>query len=140
VLRVLDVYPGSEFFPSWIPDPNFFHPGSQIHIKELKYFNPKKWFLSACRYDTGCSSRIRIRIFYSSRTRIQGSKRHRFPDLDPQHYDYLSSRWSKNCQSTKFKLTFSSIDHWCGFGSGRIAIIFSDPDLFQPNVKQNYTF
>ncbi len=28
----------SEIF---IPDPNFFHPGSQIRIKELKYFNPK---------------------------------------------------------------------------------------------------
>jgi hypothetical protein len=33
----------------FIPDPNFFHPGSEfypsrIHIKELKYFNPKKGF------------------------------------------------------------------------------------------------
>ncbi len=56
VLRILYVYPrsririfsildpGSEFFPSWIPDPNFFPPGSQIRIKELKYFNPKKGF------------------------------------------------------------------------------------------------
>jgi hypothetical protein len=25
---------------SRIPDPNFFHPGSQIRIKEFKYFNP----------------------------------------------------------------------------------------------------
>jgi hypothetical protein len=29
--RLLDVYPGSEFF----------HPGSRIRIKEFKYFNPK---------------------------------------------------------------------------------------------------
>jgi hypothetical protein len=27
---------------SQIPDPNFFHPGSRIRIKEFKYFNPKK--------------------------------------------------------------------------------------------------
>jgi hypothetical protein len=26
---------------SRIPDPNFFHPGSWIHIKEFKYFKPK---------------------------------------------------------------------------------------------------
>jgi hypothetical protein len=28
VLRIRDVYPGSKVFPSRIPDPNFFHPGS----------------------------------------------------------------------------------------------------------------
>jgi hypothetical protein len=37
---------------SRIPDPTFFHPGSElfpsrIRIKEFKYFNPKKWFLSS---------------------------------------------------------------------------------------------
>ncbi len=30
-----------------ILDPNFFHLRSRIHIKEFKYFNPKKWFLSS---------------------------------------------------------------------------------------------
>ncbi len=35
VLRIRDVYPGSEFFPSWIPNPNFFHTGSRIRIKEF---------------------------------------------------------------------------------------------------------
>jgi hypothetical protein len=29
---------------SRIPDPNFFHPGSRIRIKELKNFNPKNCF------------------------------------------------------------------------------------------------
>jgi hypothetical protein len=52
--------PGSDFFPSRIQDPIFFHPGSRIHDKE---------------------SEPRILIFYPSR--IQGSKRHRIPD--PQH-------------------------------------------------------
>ncbi len=61
---------GSEFFPSQIPDPNFFfipYPGSEffhlwslIHIKEFNYFNPKKLSLSSRKYDPGCSFRIRI--------------------------------------------------------------------------------
>jgi hypothetical protein len=42
----------------FIPDPTFFHPGSRIRIKEFKYFNPKKWFLSSRKYDPGCSSWI----------------------------------------------------------------------------------
>ncbi len=40
---------------------------SRIRIKEFKYFNPKKWFLSSRIYDPGCSSRIRILIVYPSR-------------------------------------------------------------------------
>ncbi len=51
--------PGSDFFPSRIPDPNCLHPGSRIRIKEFKCFNQKKWFLSSRKYDPGCSSRIR---------------------------------------------------------------------------------
>jgi hypothetical protein len=39
---------------------------SRIRIKEFKYFNPKKWFLSSRKYDPGCSSRILI--FYPSRS------------------------------------------------------------------------
>jgi hypothetical protein len=61
--------PGSEFFPS------------RIRIKEFKYFNPKKCFLSSRKYDLGCSSRIRFLTSYPSR--IPGSKRHWIPDPDP---------------------------------------------------------
>jgi hypothetical protein len=66
----------------FIPGPNFFHPGSEffpsrIRIKEFKYFNPKKWFLSSRKYDPDCSSRIRIRI------PDLGFKK--APDPDPQH-------------------------------------------------------
>ncbi len=53
-----------------IPDPNFFMPdsivfhlGSQVRIKEFKYFNPKTLFLSSRKYYPGRSSRIRILIF-----------------------------------------------------------------------------
>ncbi len=79
----------------FIPDLNFFHPGSdfflsrfRIRIKEFKYFNPKKWFLRSRKHDPGCWSRIWILIFYSSRIPdhwSRGSKRHRIPDPDPLH-------------------------------------------------------
>ncbi len=82
-----------------IMDPNFWHPGYlififsipdfRIRIKEFKYFNTKKWFLSSRKYDPCCSSRIRILTFYSSRVPdpgSRGSKRHRIPDPDPQHW------------------------------------------------------
>ncbi len=49
--RIRDVYPGYLIRL-------LFHPGSRIRIKEFKYFNPKKWFLSSRKYDSGCSSRI----------------------------------------------------------------------------------
>jgi hypothetical protein len=65
VLRIRNVYPGSEFFPSRIPGTKKI-PGSRIRtrIEEFKYFNPKKLLLSSRQYDPGCSSRIRILIFY----------------------------------------------------------------------------
>jgi hypothetical protein len=69
----------------FIPDPNFYHPGSRIRIKELKYFNPKKWFPSSRKYDPGCSSRILT--FHPSW--IPGSIRHWIPDPVPQHWFFL---------------------------------------------------
>ncbi len=74
VLLLWDVSSGSQipdlnfFHPrSQILDPNFFHlgslipdPGSQILIKEFKYFNPKKWFLSSQKWDPCFPSWIRI--------------------------------------------------------------------------------
>jgi hypothetical protein len=80
VLLIRDVYPRSRipdpifFHPrSRILDPNFFHPGSlildpnfyipdpgsRIRIKEFKYCNKKKWFLSSQKYDPGFPSLIR---------------------------------------------------------------------------------
>jgi hypothetical protein len=49
LLRIRDVYPGSQILLFSIPDPGseFFHPGSRILIKEFKYFNPKNCFLSS---------------------------------------------------------------------------------------------
>ncbi len=75
VLRIRYVYPRSRILI-------FFDPGYWIRIKEFKYFNPKKLFLSSRKYDPCCSSPIRIRIFYPSR--IPGLKRLRIPD--PEHW------------------------------------------------------
>jgi hypothetical protein len=73
---------------SRIPDPTFFHPGSELSpsrilIKEFKYFKPKKkkkWFLNSKKYDPGCSSRIPDPDADFLPSRIQGSKRHPIPD------------------------------------------------------------
>jgi hypothetical protein len=84
--------PGTEFFhpESRIRDPNFFHPGSWIRLKELKYFNPKKWFLSTQKYDPGFSSRIRIPDpdflpIPNPGSRGQKGTGSRIQDPDPQH-------------------------------------------------------
>jgi hypothetical protein len=69
----------------FIPDPNSFHPGSEffpsrIRVKEFKYFNPKKLFLSSRNYDPGCSSRMDPDILH-----IPDPERQRNPDPPPQH-------------------------------------------------------
>ncbi len=66
VLRIRDVYPGSEFFPS------------RIRIKEF-ILRPKN-FLSFRKCDPGCSSQIPDPEFLSHpgpESWIQGSKKHR---------------------------------------------------------------
>ncbi len=88
VLRIQDVYPGSEFFPF------------RIRIKE---FNPKKWFLSSRKYDSGSSSWIPILIFYPSR--IPGSKRHRLPDPGSGSATLVASVYE-----TDFKLLTELLD------------------------------
>ncbi len=55
MLQIRDVYPRSRIRNFSLPD-----PGSRIRIKEFKYFNPKKWFLSSRKCNPGSSFRIRI--------------------------------------------------------------------------------
>ncbi len=83
IYSIPDPWSRFQIFP--IPDPD-----SQIWIKELKYFNPKKWFLSNWKNDSGFSSRIWILTFShpvsqswipDPRSWIQGSKRHQIPHL-----------------------------------------------------------
>ncbi len=42
VLRIRDVYPGSDFFPSRFPDPNCLYPGSASN--NLSILTPKNGF------------------------------------------------------------------------------------------------
>jgi hypothetical protein len=71
-------HPGSEFFSSRILDPNFSiqDSGSRIRIKEFENFNPKTCFDALGNMIRvvlpGSGLRIRIMICYPSR--IQGSK------------------------------------------------------------------
>ncbi len=72
---------GSEFFPS------------RIRIKEFKYFNPKKLFLSSRKSDPGCSSRIQILDpdpdflpIPDPGSRGQKGTESQIPDPDPQQF------------------------------------------------------
>ncbi len=67
VLRIRDVFPdpGSDFFPSQILDPG----SASMSLSILT----QKRLLSSKKYDPGCSSRIRILTFYSSRIRIRNT-------------------------------------------------------------------
>jgi hypothetical protein len=76
----------------FIPDPTFFHPGSEffhpgyrIRIKEFKFFNPKKWFLSPRKYDPVCSSQIPDPDPYFLTIPDPGSGVKKASDPDPQH-------------------------------------------------------
>ncbi len=77
--RIRDIYPGSNFFPSRMPDPNCLHPRSRIRTVSIPDPDPKKIENMIRVVHPG--SRIRMMTFYPSR--IPGSKRHRIPD--PQH-------------------------------------------------------
>ncbi len=65
-------YCGSVMF---IPDPGSDIFPSRIRIKEFRYFNPQNcfFFWSSRKYDPGCSSRIRILIFYPSQILAPGA-------------------------------------------------------------------
>jgi hypothetical protein len=88
VLRIGDVYPASESFPSRIQDKKDSESRIRIRIKEFKYFEPKNLFLSSRKYDPGCSSRIRILIFLpipDPGSRGQKGTGSQIPNSDPQH-------------------------------------------------------
>jgi hypothetical protein len=72
----------------FIPDSNFFIPDPGSRSKRFRIPDPyqtilsiltQKLFLSSRKYDPGCSSRIRILIFYPSRIPDPGVKKARDP-------------------------------------------------------------
>jgi hypothetical protein len=69
--------PGSKRF--WISDPD---PHQRIQL-----FLIQKIVFKLSKYYPDVYPGSRILIFYPSR--IQGSKRHRMPDPDPQHWEYV---------------------------------------------------
>jgi hypothetical protein len=58
VLRIGDVYPGSELFPPRSRVKKAPDLGSGSSTKNLSIFNPQKLLLSSWKYDTGCLIRI----------------------------------------------------------------------------------
>ncbi len=111
VLRIRDVYPGSNSFlfripdlgsrVDKIPDP---HPHQRILVflslnTETKFSNVRSGMFIP---DPG----FWLWIFYHSGSRIQRSKRHRIPDQDPQHCekDRFTIPTSSFKNSIKFRL------------------------------------
>ncbi len=132
----------------FIPDPNFFHPRSRIldknclHpgslipdlnfsildpgfwmcIKEFKYFNQKKWFLSSQKYYPSFRSRIRILDLEpdflpipdtdpGSQIPNPGSIRHRIPD---------PRSWIRICNIGDFgfaQAVGGSVGYWLSTGA-----------------------
>jgi hypothetical protein len=84
-------------------------------FKDLQNFLPKKLSLSSQKYGLGSGiwdpgSEIRDREKTCSGSRIQGSKRHRIPDPDPQHW---------------FQFSFNFLNHWFAVQVPREAILIN---------------
>ncbi len=69
-----------------IPYSNFFHPGSRFRIKELKYFNPKKWFLGSRNLIQVVHPGSGSWFFIHPGSRDQKGTGSQIPDPDPQHW------------------------------------------------------
>jgi hypothetical protein len=76
---------GSKFYPSRIPDPNFSHPGSQIRIKDWSILT-QKIVSKLSKTWSGMFIPDLDWFFTHPGSRTQWSKRHWFPNPDPQHY------------------------------------------------------
>jgi hypothetical protein len=105
---------GSGFFPSQTPDPDFFHPGSRICIKEFKYFSLKKWFQSSRK------SRSRSGLFIS--------------DLDPDFLPIQDPRVKKvpdpgsgsaTLQNSIWKPQVSSLRRLCPETSTKLYVVMN---------------
>ncbi len=109
MLRIRNVYPGSDFFPSRIPDPNCLHPGSASKNLSILTQKKKKEMGSNCRkYDPGCSSGCWLSTHPGSR--IQGSKRPRIRTRNTGIFkSQISLHISWCCKS--FKLSYYCENH-----------------------------
>jgi hypothetical protein len=92
VLRIRDVYPGSEIIPSRIPDKNFFRPASRIQIFSIPDTDSASKNLSILTQNNGFkrTSRIRILIFYPSRIPDPGVKKAPDPGSGSTVLDFSS--------------------------------------------------
>ncbi len=97
MLRILDVYPGSDIFPSRNPDPNFFHPGSASN--NLSILTQKNCFLALGNMIrvVHFGSSILILTFYPSRIPDPGVKK-KAPD--PGSRSATLARYLSVCTGT----------------------------------------
>ncbi len=114
-----------------ILDPNFFSipaPGSRVRIKEFKYFNLNNCFLSSRKYDQGCFYPGSESWFFTHPgSRIQGSKRHRIPDPDPQHWFLVNKTLDQIRNDLK-----------CWIGSTLKTMRILEQNLLEPEVQSTW--
>jgi hypothetical protein len=94
VLRIRDVYPGSDFFQCRIRLFSIPNPGSELFPSRVPDRHQKIVFYSSRKYDPGCSSRIPdpdpdFFPIPDPGSQIQGSKMHRIPDPQQCSYRYV---------------------------------------------------
>ncbi len=73
----------------FIPDPNFFHPWSRIHVNEFKYFYPKNCFWALGNMIRVVHPGSGSWFFTHPGYRIQGQKGTGSRIPDPQHWTFL---------------------------------------------------
>ncbi len=113
----------------FILDPNFFSipdPGAKrFRIPDPKsaskyFFNPNKLFLNSRKYDTECSSRIRILIFYPTR----------IPDLGP-----------RDQKGTESWIRIRNTGYWYRLtGTDSVILLFRNPYRYLSSIVKWYSY
>ncbi len=135
VQRVADPGSRSDFFPSRIPDPNIFYPGSRSASKNLSIFNTKNWFLCSRKYDPGCSSWDRIPYPDPGFLPIpdpgsRGQKGTGSRIRNTKYVEWLRCRTSKEAQGCRKKLRSAPSPHPVMQAEQRYIFIFLFHSLY----------
>ncbi len=99
MLRIPDVYPGSRIWIFSIPDP-------ESASKNLSILTPKNW-----KHDPGCSSRIRILIFYPSQIPDPGVKK----ALDPGSHIRICNTGQEDQETRDKRLGSRDVKLYIGY-------------------------
>ncbi len=114
------------------------YPGSRICIKEFKYFNPKKFVSKLSEIWSGLfipEPDPDFLTILDPESLIQGSKRHRIPDPDPQQWLFFLSRFVRLGVPTieldaqgRSRPSICSLYNWRYRALGNLPHVLNHPD------------